>query len=235
MKNKPFGIHIAPPAEGGRRLAIADIHGCFYTFQALIKRIQFSAADQLFILGDMINRGKRSRDVLDFILHLQTSGYNVHPVRGNHEQYLLRLIHESNISMKQPTFPNTSIHPLLDGKKVKPRYEHFLRDLPHYILSSDDYVLVHAGLNFSDDPLTSFDEMLFTREMQYRSDRIGGRKVLHGHTPTNMTEITDSIGKRSPVINLDNGCVYNDKKPQRGHLVCFKLDTYDLVLQRNID
>ena len=103
------------------------------------------------------------------------------------------------------------------------------------VLKVNDYVLVHAGLNFSDDPLTSFDEMLFTREMQYRSERIGGRKVVHGHTPTNMAEIVDSISRRLPVINLDNGCVYTDKKPQRGQLICFDLDTYELVLQRNID
>lgn len=234
----PFGFHIAPPSVGGRRLAIADIHGCFYTFQALVKRIQFKTDDQLFILGDMINRGKRSRDVLDFILHLQVSGYNVYPVRGNHEHYLLHLINESiaiSHNLKEPKFPNTSLHPMLDGKKVKHRYQKFLSELPHYILSGEDYILVHAGLNFANDPLTSFEEMLTTREMNYRPECINGRKVLHGHTPTNLAEITDSISKRSPVINLDNGCVYSDKKPQRGQLMCLDMDTYDFVLQRNID
>lgn len=60
MNSQPFGTQVEKPADGGRRFAIADIHGCFYTFQALIKRIQFSAGDQLFILGDMINRGKNA-------------------------------------------------------------------------------------------------------------------------------------------------------------------------------
>lgn len=135
----------------------------------------------------------------------------------------------------QPKFPNTSLHPLLDGKKVKPRYEDFLRSLPHYILSGDNYVLIHAGLNFAADPLTAFDEMLFLREMDYRPERIGNRKVIHGHTPTNMANIVAALQHRLPVINLDNGCVYTDKRPQRGQLISLELDTYELVLQKNID
>ncbi len=75
---------------GGRRWVVSDIHGCFKTFKAIVeKRIELTKADQLFLLGDYINRGKDSARVLDYIIHLIQQEYQKFPLRGNHEQKLL--------------------------------------------------------------------------------------------------------------------------------------------------
>ena len=72
--------------NGGRRIAIGDIHGCSKTFKLLIENeIQLNKNDQLFLLGDYIDKGKRSKEVLDYILHLIESGFSVFPLMGNHE------------------------------------------------------------------------------------------------------------------------------------------------------
>ncbi len=234
MINHALEQQIEKPTNGGRRLAIADIHGCFYTLQALVKKIQLRSEDQLFILGDMINRGKRSGYVIDFILHLQASGYSVFPLRGNHENFLHNLLREKKVSHKDE-FSTANIHPHLDGKKIKTRHELFFANLPYYYLSGDDYLLVHAGLNFSGNPLMNFDDMLTIRQFEYLPEKIDGRRIVHGHTPTDINIITNKIAQRSPVIDLDNGCVFREKRPERGQLLCMDLDTFELVIQRNIE
>lgn len=234
MTNFALGQQIEKPINGGRRLAIADIHGCFYTLQALVKKIQLTTEDHLFILGDMINRGKRSGYVIDFILHLQASGYSVFPLRGNHENFLHNLLHQKKNASKDD-IASSNIFPHLDGKKIKTRHELFFANLPYYYLSGDDYLMVHAGLNFSGNPLENIDDMLTIRQFEYSPEKVAGRKIVHGHTPTDINIITTKIAQRSPVIDLDNGCVFREKRPERGQLLCMDLDSFELVIQRNIE
>ena len=61
----------------GRRFAISDIHGCHRTFKLLLKQIRLQKKDQLFILGDLINRGKQSAKVLDFVQELINYGFQL--------------------------------------------------------------------------------------------------------------------------------------------------------------
>ena len=71
--------------------AIGDIQGCFKSFQALLKKIQFdSAADRLWLAGDLVNRGPDSLSVLRWIHAHRAS---VVAVLGNHDFGLLRAFH----------------------------------------------------------------------------------------------------------------------------------------------
>ena len=83
-----------------RRFAITDIHGCAQTFKALLNRISFSKDDVLYLLGDYIDRGPDSRGVIDHIWKLQKEGYQVHCLRGNHEQMLLDEVASKNVWYK---------------------------------------------------------------------------------------------------------------------------------------
>lgn len=66
--------------------AITDLHGCARTFRALLDKIRFSKEDELYLLGDYINRGPDSKGVIDHILELRESGHTVHCLRGNHQR-----------------------------------------------------------------------------------------------------------------------------------------------------
>ena len=78
-----------------RLLAVSDIHGCFATFyELIIKLIDLKRTDQLVLLGDYIDRGEQSREVIDFIIDLTEKGFDIIALRGNHEQMLLDAYHD---------------------------------------------------------------------------------------------------------------------------------------------
>ncbi len=56
-----------------KRYVIADIHGCTKTFHALLEKISLQKADQLFLLGDYIDKGKDGAGVIDKIISLMDS------------------------------------------------------------------------------------------------------------------------------------------------------------------
>ncbi len=71
-----------------RTIAIGDIHGCSAAFHALIEAIHPQPDDVMVTLGDYINRGLDSRDVLDRLIDLGRRCRLV-PILGNHDQMLL--------------------------------------------------------------------------------------------------------------------------------------------------
>ncbi|HZV44192.1 MAG TPA: metallophosphoesterase, partial [Saprospiraceae bacterium] len=73
-----------------RTFAIGDLHGCSRTFRKLIlENINLQKEDELYCLGDYVDRGPDSKGVIDFILELKEKGYKVHTLRGNHDQMMM--------------------------------------------------------------------------------------------------------------------------------------------------
>ncbi|MEO6118073.1 MAG: metallophosphoesterase, partial [Methylotenera sp.] len=71
--------------------AIGDIQGCYHAFQALLARIDFNTeSDQLWLVGDLINRGSGSLEVLRWCYAHQQS---LKVVLGNHDLHALVVAH----------------------------------------------------------------------------------------------------------------------------------------------
>lgn len=68
-----------------RLLAIGDIHGCCRALDALLAAIKPRPEDQIIPLGDYVDRGPASRQVLDRLIHL-AERCAVIPILGNHDQ-----------------------------------------------------------------------------------------------------------------------------------------------------
>ncbi|MEN9724773.1 MAG: Bis(5-nucleosyl)-tetraphosphatase, symmetrical [Pseudomonadota bacterium] len=117
--------------------AIGDIQGCFHSFQALLKKIQFNpASDKLWFVGDLINRGSGSLPMLRWIFDHQDS---VVTVLGNHDLHTL-VVAEGFVSPHR----SDTIQDLIDAPDA-PQLLGWLRAqrLAHF---EHGYLLVHAGL-----------------------------------------------------------------------------------------
>jgi serine/threonine protein phosphatase 1 len=219
-----------------RRFAIPDIHGCAHTFAALLHEIlRIKTSDTVYLLGDYTDRGPRSKEVIDHIFELQNKGFCVHPIRGNHDDMLLRACGNRDffrIWMLNGGGATLASFGVDDPCEIPISYRRFFEALPFY-LELEDFILVHAGLNFlADDPFSDKEAMLWTRTQEVRNDAIGQKKVITGHTPVSRETIKKSIS--SGLIPLDNGCVYATEK-QFGTLCALDLNTLSLYFQKNID
>lgn len=223
-----------------RTFVIADIHGCCRTFRHLLSAvIRLEMEDTLYLLGDYIDRGPDSKGVIDTVLELHAYGYDVRPIRGNHEQMLLASIYA-------PTYENLSEwlenggyatlksygvnHPEELGQHV-----HVLYSFPSYRIT-DSHIFVHAGLDFTlDDPLSYHGEMaMFSkRGGDVVEAKLNGRVLVSGHTPLPLYAIRKSL--QTSHIRLDNGCVYGDALPEMGNLVALELESGELFVQEKID
>ncbi|SIT88997.1 metallophosphoesterase family protein [Pontibacter indicus] len=220
------------------RYAISDIHGCARTFKTLVLgQLQLKKTDELYLLGDYVNKGPDSKGVLDFIIHLQKQQYQVHCLRGNHDQMLLKAASkgESELNLsdqeKQMVLQNFGMR---DFKKFPTTYANFIDSLPYY-LELPDYFLVHAGFDFHQDDLFRDKEaMLNIRHYEVDWVRLYNKRLLHGHTPTVLHAIKKSVAHQSARINLDAGCVYY-KNAAYGNLISLDLDTNLLNIQCNLD
>ena len=75
------------PLRNGRVIAIGDIHGCATALHALIGEIQPAPSDTIITVGDVIDRGPDSRDVIDTLIALRQECHLV-SLLGNHEEML---------------------------------------------------------------------------------------------------------------------------------------------------
>jgi serine/threonine protein phosphatase 1 len=71
-----------------RVLAIGDIHGCVVALDALLASVRPAGDDVVVTLGDYVDRGPRSREVIERLIALDATGRLV-PILGNHDQMML--------------------------------------------------------------------------------------------------------------------------------------------------
>ena len=117
--------------------AIGDLQGCYDPLQRLLERIQFAPThDTLWLVGDLVNRGPQSLEVLRFIKSLGEAAVTV---LGNHDLHLLALAAGFGRVHKSDTFG-----PIL----AAPDRDALLHWLQHQRLAwrEGEYLLLHAGL-----------------------------------------------------------------------------------------
>ncbi len=225
-------LFVAKP-DSGRRFAISDIHGCYNTFKALLKQIRLTKKDQLFLLGDLVNRGPHSDKVLDKVINLQSKGFQLYVIRGNHEQLVLNTTKKTSGQQNRILKANKSKNLLSNGKLHKP-YLQLLESSVHFI-ETEDFFLVHAGFNFkAKDPFQDAYSMMNIRSFKPKNKFLKEKNMLVGHQPKNISKIIERIHKKKQKLYIDNGCI-NGHIRKQGNLICLNLDTLAISLQNNID
>lgn len=116
--------------------AIGDVQGCFDELQALLAKLRFGKGDRLWFVGDLVNRGPRSVDVLRFVREL---GDRAITVLGNHDLHLVTQHEGFERSRKDDTFSDVL------AAKDRGQLVDWLRTRPMMHVEGG-YAMVHAGL-----------------------------------------------------------------------------------------
>ncbi len=232
----------------GNCWVIPDIHGCFKTFKSLVEReIGLTNDDTLYLLGDYIDRGDGSKEVIDYIMYITEEGYNVNYLIGNHEKYCIdaweadkkRLFGRSSVERdwrKHGASKTLKSFDVNSPRKIDSKYIEWMKNGKYYI-ELDEYILVHAGLNFGiSNPFEDFHSMLWIREFKVDRTKIGGKKIIYGHVPMELSMISLFLDNPNyGFISLDNGVYYGNSSVGFGNLTAFNIDTKELVIQHNLD
>ncbi|WP_338760402.1 metallophosphoesterase [Bernardetia sp. ABR2-2B] len=229
----------------GRRFAISDIHGCGKTFIYLIEEIlKLTKDDQLFILGDLIDRGKNSILLLDYIIEKQKEGFQILVLLGNHEQMLFDFYEDNLQQISKKTLSHNHLEELINkDKKIKDKYAQFFNEMLFYI-ELENCLLVHAGFDVNYEPLngenlfTNAYAMLWVRKFKGNLYKTNQKPVVHGHVVHNLEEIRENLKlakeNKTAIVPIDNGCVYvslgkyQKYKGAVGNLCAVELNTWEL-------
>lgn len=220
-----------------RVYAVGDIHGQAALLEKALNFINDDARDfdgeriiEIF-LGDYIDRGMHSRQVLDLLLESPAEGHERICLRGNHEETLLQFLDAPEIIRKWVQFGgfttfssyDVAIPKTLSGDGLIELHEAFLRALPHEHLtfiknlelsySIGGYFFVHAGVR-PRIPLEKQQEkdMLWIRDKFLNHGSFYEKYIVHGHSPVAEMDIRDNRA------NIDLS------KAEDGRLGCLKLE-----------
>jgi serine/threonine protein phosphatase 1 len=219
----------------GRIIAIGDVHGCFKTVEKVLSEdLGIRKEDEIYFMGDYIDRGKNSKGVIELIFNLRTNGYSIHTLRGNHEQMLLDSIADSSklpIWLRNGGVATLKSFGISSLNELDDEYLKFFEDTQLYI-ELPGYIFVHAGLNFNQpDIFSDTHAMLWARNFTSDQPSLGTRIMVYGHTPKPLNDILTQSGN---CLNIDGGCVYDDY-PGLGYLVALDVHAKKFYYRRNED
>ena len=201
--------------------AVGDIHGMYTCLASLITKIRndyflkyrdLNTAPKLLFIGDYIDRGQSSKEVIDFLLN----GFdNIQTIflKGNHEEIFLNAIKSKNLEGYErwlykiggqetlSSYGIENIHSNLELSQFIPKDHLVFFENLKLCYETKDYFFVHAGINPQrslNQQLTN--EMLWIREPFLSSQSNHNKIIIHGHTP---------CGKYPDIkfnqINIDTG------------------------------
>ena len=177
------------------RYAIGDIQGCCDELKALLERCDYSAdRDQLWFVGDLVNRGPQSLETLRFVRAL---GANATVVLGNHDLHLLALRFGSKRKQKD----GDTLAEILDAPDRDQLLEWLLgRPLAVFDEPRGDF-LVHAGLV---PEWTPRQAAKYAREVEavLREDSRTLFDAMYGNKPDKWSESLRGMDRLRFVINV---------------------------------
>ena len=192
--------------------AVGDIHGCYEKLCALMDKIPLNMEqDQLLFIGDYIDRGPGSIEVLDYLIDLKRRLPGIIFLKGNHEDMLQNYLDGNDRFTYLLNSGQQTLDAYLNKQDVSEDYPvpsahlEFLSELRLYY-QTENYIFVHAGMR-DKIPLESQSEtdLLWIRDEFIYSDYDFGKRVVFGHTPFKEPLVqTNKIG-------IDTGAVYSNR------------------------
>lgn len=225
---------------------MSDLHGEYEKYMEMLKKINFNENDILYILGDVVDRGKKPFEILKDM----SMRDNVYPVIGNHELIALELLRYLSVEITEENYDKTLDETIMkatiewqlsggsstiDGylslsKQERNELLEYMSDFaPYETIDIEDktFILVHAGLgNFEPNKKLkdySLNELTWTRP-QYNQKYFDDNNIfiVCGHTPTLALTGKPEIYHCNQHLIIDCGATFKG-----GRLACLCLDTME--------
>jgi bis(5'-nucleosyl)-tetraphosphatase (symmetrical) len=173
---------------------IGDVQGCYDELNLLVDALNFDAdKDQLWFVGDLVNRGPKSLETLRFIKQLGNTAISV---LGNHDLHLLALA-------QNPASPvnETGLHAVLEADDRDELLAWLIsRPMAHYDKQLDT-LLVHAGIAAEwsvDDALKLAGEVECTLQSELAADFL---TAMYGSKPTYWSDTLAGMDRLRFITN----------------------------------
>jgi len=203
-----------------RFFIVGDIHACPQELEALLTALALQHEDRLVCLGDYVDRGPGSREVVDLLLGLKADAVcNLTFLKGNHEDMFLDFLgyggHYGEAFLMNggvQTLMSYGCAPalLMDGMQIAEQipqaHREFFRNL-ELVLPRDEVLCVHAGI----DPLRALadqdpEDLLWIRQSFIDNPHRLPYTIIYGHTP--QREVRFHLPYK---VGIDTGLVYGGK------------------------
>lgn len=209
-----WGRRLSRTAAGERIYAIGDVHGACDTLIELLRLIDAHSAalppvkrTRIILLGDLIDRGPASREVLEHVCRSTGSTRPLIALKGNHEDMLLRVLDreitvqrlwlsvggDATLASFGLSPPEPEEHPWQLAHRLREAMGDelidFVRAMPVWTRSGD-YLFVHAGIR----PGVALrrqkpSEMMWIRDEFLDDTSDHGVTVVHGHSTTYAVDL----------------------------------------------
>lgn len=226
------------------KYAMSDLHGRYDKYTDMLRKINFADTDELYILGDICDRGTKAAQIYLDIMKRD----NIHCIMGNHEKMLLENLPSYFGFLRDggwdPEWADceiwsanggaqTCLSLIKMGKEQIIDIYNYIRSLPWYrIVEANNrrYLLIHAGIDNYDQtkPVDAYwpDELVWS-EIDHDESFYPNEfdKIIVGHVPTfewKPDGLATIYRGKGNVVDIDCGAFFEDRG---GRLGCLCLDT----------
>lgn len=229
-----------------KTFAIGDVHGQFSTLKKLLDQLPINwQTDELVFLGDLVDRGLESRQVIEFLMQLQKDFSTVTVLSGNHEEMMVNSYTDEEefshwLLMGGDTTYLSYVQGVVHWKKFIKELSYttynYLKNLPiNY--QNEHAIFVHAGAMQNSKRQWIVDNPLIARWHRGKDffRNYQGKTIVVGHTPTNKIRLMLGEAEMPPnrmtawsrnnIIAIDCGAGHN------GQLCAVELPSGNLYYQ----
>lgn len=201
-----------------RIVAISDIHANLKVFKKLLKKIAYDPLhDELFLVGDLLEKGTQNMETLAFIMELSQNKH-VHPLMGNCDFVCKNILHEYRLDYLKEILlsrKNSILHEMckhLDiyidehsdmyeiAKILKQHYINeltFIDSLPH-VIETQSYIFAHAGI-INEENFGNEMRDIMTYDQFYKHAGSFEKYIVVGHLP--VSEYCHHVCSFNPLID----------------------------------
>jgi serine/threonine protein phosphatase 1 len=224
-----------------RLFAIGDIHGCATALDVILAAIGLRSGDKVIGLGDYINKGPETKQVLDKLIQLFDQGFLI-PLWGNHE---LKLLEAGRLKQTQTaTDTLVDVHTLDSYSSadnvgslgcIPDAHWRFVQEscLPSFM--SDRHIFTHATPDADKALSDQSNDALFWNKFVAPQPHVSGKILVCGHTPQRSgtpINIGHAIcldtaaceGQWLTCLEVNSGKVWQAN--QQRHLRCSRIEEY---------